>query len=127
MSWQQVYWLTRLDAINVFFQGLCILLVMAAMAFLIWGGMSWDDATDDSARKRAKGIINRGMRFLVAAILIGILVVFIPNTKEAAAIYLIPKVVNNEHTKNISEKGLKLLEAKFDEWLKDTMAEEKKE
>ncbi len=48
--------------------------------------------------------------FLIGSILV-------PTQKEAAAIWLIPKVVNNEKIQNISEDSLGIVEAKVKEYL----------
>jgi len=47
----------------------------------------------------------------LAAILFCIILflsIIVPNTKQAAIIYCLPKIVNNEHIKNIPDKMLKL-------------------
>jgi len=45
--------------------------------------------------------------------------VLMPDTKEAAAIYLLPKIANNEQVGAIPSKTLSVLEGKLDEWIKD--------
>ena len=41
----------------------------------------------------------------------------IPSSKTIVAIYIVPKVVNNEHIQAIPTKALELFEAKLDIWL----------
>lgn len=53
----------------------------------------------------------------VTMCLFGILTVFTPNTKQFAAIYLIPKVVNNEDVRAMSGDAMKAMRLKFREWL----------
>lgn len=42
---------------------------------------------------------------------------FIPNSKTIAAMYLVPKLINNEELKKIPDKALTLINGKFDEWI----------
>ena len=49
----------------------------------------------------------------------------IPNSNQVAAIYLLPKIANNEQVQQIPDKALKLMEGKMDEWL-DGLRKEKK-
>ena len=46
-------------------------------------------------------------------------IVLTPNTKEAAAIYLIPKIANNEQIQDIGGNALDILQNKFQEWVDD--------
>lgn len=130
MTWQQVYWITRLDAINGLFRAMAILSFIAAMVFFCAGRIIRDCwSSEDEIIKRARTSAAIWMRRMIpvsiAALIFTVLTVLLPTTKEATAIYIIPKVMNNEQVQNIGDKGLKLLEAKFDEWLKDTAGEEK--
>ena len=56
---------------------------------------------------------------LVGFILSLMVAVFIPSTKEYVAIYLIPKIVNNEQVQQIPEKAMNILNSKLNEWITD--------
>lgn len=44
---------------------------------------------------------------------------FLPNRKELIAIYLIPKIANNQKLDNITQSGLGLIQKEIDDYLKD--------
>jgi quinol-cytochrome oxidoreductase complex cytochrome b subunit len=54
---------------------------------------------------------------IVAAILMGI-TCFIPNTKQAAAIYFVPKVINNKQIRKMPDKLVTLANAWMNEQIK---------
>jgi len=47
----------------------------------------------------------------------------VPNSKTIAAMYLIPKIAQNEQLNKIPEKALNLLNSKLDEWALDIVEE----
>jgi len=55
----------------------------------------------------------------VVFILVGFLYIATPTTKQMCAIYLIPKIANNEKIQNIGDKSLTIVEKKFEEWVDD--------
>jgi hypothetical protein len=56
----------------------------------------------------------------------GMLTAMTPTTKQAAVIWLLPKVVNNEQVQAIPHKALRLLNKQMDEWLEDNLKIEEK-
>lgn len=44
--------------------------------------------------------------------------ILLPNSQTLAAMYLIPKLAANQQLQQISDKGLTLLNAKLDDWIK---------
>ena len=54
-------------------------------------------------------------------VVLWILAALCPSTKEMAAIYLIPKIANNQHIQQIPDKALTVLEKYLDEWIKDQL------
>jgi len=52
-------------------------------------------------------------------IILSLFLCFIPSEKETIAIYVIPKIVNNEQIQDISEKTLNVLQYKLNEWIDD--------
>ena len=61
---------------------------------------------------------------IFSAALFSSLLIFIPNSKTLAAMYVIPAVVNNEQIQNIGKNGLKSLELLTKQWV-DELREEK--
>ena len=61
---------------------------------------------------------------IFSAALFSSLLIFIPNSKTLAAMYVIPAVVNNEQIQNISKNGLESLELLTKQWV-DELREEK--
>lgn len=52
--------------------------------------------------------------------------IFVPTTEQAAAIYLVPKIVENEQVQNISDNSLKILQQLTENYLKDLAIDETK-
>ena len=117
-SWD-IYWITRLDAIYAMLV-IVLIVVVLAMIFL---PMIADIAFDAGTRTIAKLEIIGFVIFVVALSML----TFIPSTREAAAIYLIPKIANNEQMQKIPDNAAKLLNAKMEQWIDYTLAEKKKE
>lgn len=63
--------------------------------------------------------------FVTGFCLFGLLSCFIPNTKELAAIYLIPKISKNENIQQIPDNISELLNTKLEEWISDSLKESK--
>lgn len=112
-SWQ-IYWLTRMDSINCFLQilffGPLIFLVLWYLAHAITTGEMLDF-------KLARPII-------FYLLIIGSVLTFFPNTKETAAIILIPKITNaisqNEKLKQLPDNVLDLA----NDWIKELKPKE---
>lgn len=137
MSGWTIYWITRLDSL----QGLAIACAIAgggAIAFLAVGwwlfaddAKMYDQFSDEKQRAaslRAKSrLCLRWLRvvpvFFVLALLAAVLT---PSMKEAAAIYLIPKIVNNEQVQQVPDKAMQLLQGKLDEWISETAGKKEK-
>lgn len=109
-----IYLLTRLDAVNILFGIIATvsgLGLVVTLIICIFGKIEDDDRTAETGGKLAR-------IFIPLSILSALCLTLIPSTKEAAAIYLIPKVVNNAQVQQVPENALKLLNAKMQEWLK---------
>ena len=123
-AWE-VYLFTRLDAIHVI-AGAAI--VMAAIGLLLFGihylfEDMWERDDDNKEKKKTVKTIKR----LVAVAISGLLVcVIIPSTKEAAVIYLLPKIANNEQVQKVPENFVKLLNTKMEAWIEDFEKDKKK-
>lgn len=56
---------------------------------------------------------------LSGCLLFGFIAAVTPDSKTLAAMYLIPKLVENDGSQKIPDKALKVLNLKLDEWVKD--------
>jgi uncharacterized BrkB/YihY/UPF0761 family membrane protein len=120
-----MYWITRLDALNnlSFFitVALIVALVVTGICYAVWISDHYVPANKEDPRPKHW----RRYRQLLVIITLNILLfafikVLLPTTKEFAAIYLIPKTVNNEQIQKIPDNAAKLLNAKLEEWITDT-------
>lgn len=120
MTGWQVYLFTRLDSI-CFILSFVFLISIAAICFT--GLIYILNALDD----KNEGITTTTYKFLkgavIALIITCILGCVVPNMKEAAAIYLIPKLTTGETVEKIPRLTADLLEAKLKEWIKDSLSE----
>lgn len=120
-SWD-IYWITRLDAISGFFVILFCASVVLTGAFLVFSPIIVDECFDDDWAKWRKLTV----KLVVTTIILSIPACLVPTTKEAAAIYLIPKITNNEQVQKLPDNALKFLNGKFEAWIAD-MEKGKKE
>jgi hypothetical protein len=113
-SWD-IYWITRLDAINTTFcVTWAIILIVALFSPLIY--ITLDDMSGN------KKVFWKGVKISVVVFLVAIMMqVFTPSTKEFAAIYLIPKIANNEQVQRVPDNFVKLLNSKMEEWIKSSI------
>lgn len=117
-----MYWLTRLDVafeILCFLTALCLILSIGCLA-VVWVyrdvvGQSYKDSVKRMYQRDAK-VAMRVFRVTAPMVVIFALgLIFLPTTKQMAAIVVIPKVVNNEKVQNI---GNELHELAID-WLNE--------
>lgn len=105
-----VYWLTRLDAIC----GLGVGLTIFGIGALVIAGLAYGD-----------GVIRGWVVGLVCLVpmLGGAICVFVPTTKEAVAILVIPKIANNEDVQGLGADTVALAR----EWLQELRPASKKD
>ena len=119
----QIYWLSRLNALNSLFIMLSIVGSLATIAgTLIMFAMypSCDDREADMMKKVVT-------RILAPLSVIGILgMIFVPTTREAAAIIAIPAVVNNPQVQSVGTNTLNLVETGV-QYLNDILTEKTNE
>lgn len=107
ITMMDVYWITRLDSLI----GLCIfLIIMFAVMIIALGVFSIVEDKWDKVKKSF---------YIFSSLLVFIIVIctFLPSTKEAVAIYMIPKIANNEQLQKLPDNALRLLNTKFEEWI----------
>lgn len=113
MSHLSMYLFTRLDALN------CLFFIASASSTIIFFISFIVCIAEDAMVKYKKSFIIAipFLLFFIAG------VVFIPTQKEAAAIFLVPKIVNNERILNVDDGSFSLVELKLKEWTFDLIEE----
>ena len=82
-TWQ-IYWITRLDAVLMFFAFLFVICVCIGITALIL----YPEYPNES---------KRFVKLSIPAMILSLLLfVFIPSSKQMAAIIIIPRIINNE-------------------------------
>lgn len=132
-SWQ-IYWITRLDGLVTISVAASMLLSIAVVSLLTATIVTYVSSNDDNwsesyrTRNRKYFILWRkicliSVPFLIISVLSANM---IPTTKEFAAIYMIPKIANNEQVQKVPDNALKLLNSKLEQWISETYKEHKK-
>lgn len=67
-----------------------------------------------------------GYKITKPLVFILIFSILCPSSKTIAAMYLVPKIIENKQVSELPEKMIKLLNVKVDDWISD-LADEKKE
>jgi hypothetical protein len=88
---------------------------MATISFII----SYFVATDPDYAENAKKVNKYSRKFVVAGFIGTLLYTFLPTTEQAAVIYLVPKIVNNEQIQNITGDGLEVLQLHIKRYLEE--------
>ena len=119
MSHWEIYLLTRLTPINV------LLTFIATISTIVLGTIIavWIEDNDETydEYKVIKHMISKKFILLgmASTLLLWVSVALLPTTKQAAAIYLIPKIVNNERICNMADNELKIVESETHQYLKE--------
>lgn len=118
MNWFNLYLITRLDSINCFSRVLCFVCAVVLFSTLWIGFIEINSGFSDEVKiwQIVKKIVMITIPFLLISALCCI---FIPTTKEMAAIIIAPKVVNNE----IIQEETKELYGYAKEYIKDLVSD----
>ena len=122
MTESMVYWIAILDNLRIvlWILGLFLLIFTVILTYTICEEMEYRSDDDE------KTILSWIKFLLIPSVLLSFLVLvalaFIPNTKQATAIYIIPQISNNEQFKQIPDKLLDL----GNSWLDELKPEVKK-
>ncbi len=135
LTWWHVYLFTRLDVLNsISILGLVLTNISLAAAVVIAAynnDMRDIYRVDSYSYKSHTNILKWCVSYLkiggIAAVLFLITFTLVPTQKEAAAIYLLPKLVNSSAMKEaekLPETLVKLLDAKMKAWISDSVEEQ---
>lgn len=122
----QIYWLTRFDEIKELTSDFAKVSIALCVILIIWGLMlnplRHDHLVDDTIREKTRKIIKTffilAPCFLLVSIGLKCVDVFVPTTKETAAIYVIPKLANSEAVQKLPSIASTVVDLAED-WLKE--------
>jgi len=116
-----VYWFIVVGKLSGFF---LVGAILASVIWIIWLMITMINVMNEEELNNK--FVKKHLYRLWIPILLFFLSILTPNLKEMAAIYLIPKVVNNEQVKRSSQRKFEFLELKVDEWIKEMKKKEMK-
>lgn len=109
MNYFLLYFILRLDVLS---KASTMLAVVAGVVFAITLLVVAINYNDEDAKSATKPWV---ISFGIASIIALLLTVMIPSTKQAAVIYCLPKIVNNEQVQKIPDNLLRLTNS----WIND--------
>ena len=118
-----LYWITRLDGIQVLF-GLMTVIAIVVMVFTAFCGyitlynLDYFPCQDKEKCKDMARVLFKISKLTIIFLLIGILGIFIPSTKEMAAILIIPKIANSQTAEEMGKLPLKLTDL-ANQWIEE--------
>ena len=116
-----IYWITRLDYLHntmeTMFTLSIIIAVLCTFVLLIW-------SVCDEDPKIIKKYVRYPVMVMVFAAVVSFLYCFFPSTKEAIAIYAVPKIVANEDVQQIPENAARFINTKLQEWVGENIETE---
>jgi hypothetical protein len=139
MSYLMMYLFTRIDFVHELLGVFTALGWIAIALFILIGCICFFlySVGDDQDRKgilnfykNSNSIVNLKKAFimtLIAALFFTFLYGAVPNMKEAAVIYLVPKIMNNENIKEMPNNFAEMLNEKIKEWTDDAIKYKKED
>ena len=132
-SWD-IYWITRLDILSWVFGFVSVisalLLLGVVVAYSIWiNDRFWDTERPEHKTQRQKHwarCFKAALLIAVVCFIFTIFSIFTPTTIEAVAIYMLPKIANNEQVQKLSDNTLNFLNTQLEAWMKSLKPEVKK-
>ena len=121
ISGSEVYWMTRLDAVVVFFGITSTILGIAllVMAIIFAFALNENGWKDDFVKTLLKLIGRTSIPFLFCLMI----VIFVPNTKEMIMIKGLPALINSDYVQNELPSDAKEVKDITIQWLKKKLAE----
>ena len=114
-----IYWITRLDSIKAIMFLIFVSIVMYIAYLLIMWIFSDDECSQEERNKLNKTIKNIRLPIIIGIFVSILSLVFIPSTKEAFVMTIIPQLTKNEKLMAIPDKTLTLFNSYLDKWIKE--------
>lgn len=113
-----IYWIGVCDSVGCALTFLAIALAVASILAII---PMLDGCGYEEENRRKKKLATF---FCCSCLIVTLTAALIPSTRLAAAMYLVPAVVNNENVKAIGDNSLEALRLLTEDWLRE-LAESK--
>lgn len=109
----EIYWITRLDAINLTF-GILEVIGILLVVILLWiYGVIYYNSESEQNKKKSRNLLHNAKVVSIITSLLLVCNIFVPTTKEAYLIYgvggTIDYVKNNKEANKIPDKAIKAL------------------
>ena len=122
MTHFNMYLFTRLDILNNLLWGLFILGVCVGVFFVF---IDETPEISDETSLDSKKITKLDILLVAWVVFPFLLLAAVPTQKEAAAIWLVPKIVNNEQLNSVAADTFDIIEVKTREYLLELIGEKK--
>ena len=123
----EIYWIQRLDFINVLIGTILILSIVAIIALIIVSILIQVDAYDEDDRLKAKSFWKATIITSIVTMMVSVGYGFIPTKQDMYEIYAIGGTIeyvrNSDEVKQLPEKTVKALNMWLDEYTKDKETE----
>lgn len=93
----EIYWVLQLDSISVFLTIIFDCMIVAAFGTLFIGALITDRGWCPSNKQDAQwaSVKKLSLRLFIACVVPGLITAFIPSTKTAAAMVVVPQIINS--------------------------------
>ena len=125
ITWDMIYWITRLDGIIVFFTVLTVLIGVVTIVFGIIRGVYISEEAYEEYRKEVwRNYFKIMILPTMSVVIFSTILIFIPTTKQAIAMKVLPAISNNKVIKDILPKELSEYSVLIKESLKKYIKED---
>ena len=101
----QMYWLTRMDIVNEVCSYILLILILLVPCLAFVGYMIADSSSSDSRCAYVSWLKKYVILLWLFALMISTsVIIFMPTTKEMAAIIIVPKIANSEKVQTVGNK-----------------------
>lgn len=114
-----IYWLTRLDEFSFMLGTVFVCIVIVALMNVVGGFIAMDSASTDQSYNRPELLaedkhnikvrFGRAVKLALVALFVSVVNSFVPSTKQAAAIIIIPKIANSEIVAEMGDTAKELV------------------
>jgi large-conductance mechanosensitive channel len=114
-----IYWITRLDSIVGLLVAVIIALAITSVVHAFIGAIRCEEMCRADQKEGWRKYRKINIALGIALLITSTIVTFVPSTKTAVAIYMVPKIVNNEQVQKLPDNAMSLINGKFEEWIND--------